>query len=194
MSDKKCWPRSLYTRIPVLLLALCLPSISQAAFNAYMTLTCNGSDIPGESSVQSAGGVDVSNDIEVFAFGLNVSADFDSATGQISGRRSYKPVRILKRVDKATPLILQALAENQNCEAAIRFFRLNPISGQTEHYYTITLQQARIVSMMPSLPSTIDPASANLPMTEAVSIAFGIINTAHQIDGTEFEDNWQVAR
>lgn len=190
MRTKKSLFRSLTVHVPAVLALMLLPSVSSAAFNSYLELTCNGSAIDGKSSVSEIGGLNVSQMIEVYSFGMNLSVPVDISTGQTRGGRSYKPVRLLKRIDKSTPLIAQALATNQNCEAVIRFFDNDPDQGQTRHFFTITLEQARIVAVMPVSPSTLDPASANSPFTESVSIAFGIIRFTDEIDSTEFEDNW----
>lgn len=190
MNNKFLTRRFLPIHVPVFVAMLLLPTVSQAAVNAYMMLSCNGSSIAGEPTMQSVGGVDVSDMIEVYAFGLNVSVAAD-ADGRTTSRRSYKPVRILKRIDKASPLIVQALAQNLSCEAEIKFFRTDPDQGQLEHFYTVALSGARIAAIMPVLSSTLDPATAAAPITEAVSLAFNIIRFTHETSSSEFEDDWR---
>ncbi len=190
MSNKKYRPRHVFIRIPLLLAVLCLPSMSQAALNAYLDLSCGGSDIDGDSPVDVIGGLDVSNMIEVTAFGLNLSLSGDRGSGRVSARRSYKPVRIIKRIDQSSPLLVQALVQNQSCDAILYFFRPSPTGdGTTEQFYTVTLEAARIVAITPTLASTLDPATVGLPLTEAVSFAINTIRFTYEPGGVEFEDD-----
>jgi type VI secretion system secreted protein Hcp len=48
------------------------------------------------------------------SFKWGVTSPRDAATGQATGRRQYTPITITKHIDKASPLILNALANNEN--------------------------------------------------------------------------------
>ncbi len=169
------------------LILLALPSVSHSAMNAYMVLTCNGTQIEGETTMNSIGGDDVSNLIEVYSFGFNVSNSVDSGGTRTGGTR-YRPIRILKRVDKASPLLFQALVENQSCEATISFYGNNRDSGVTERIYEVMLENARIVGLMPVSPSTFDADLSNMPFNESVSIVFQAITVTSITGSTQASD------
>jgi len=149
------------------------------ALNAYLELQLNGTAIAGDTTVVSMGGVDVSDHIECIAFNHEV---FVTGT---SSRRTHGPIKIVKRVDKSSPLLYMGFGQNQSAELTFRFFRLNPDEGTTEHYYTITLQNARIAGIRHWFPNTTDPAGANLPQMEEVSFIYQTITITHEIGGTE---------
>ena len=195
MRHMKNFSRFFSAHVLLMLALLLTPSVSNAALNAYMTLTCGGTEIQGDPpGITNFGGVDVSTMIEVYAVGLNVSVARESTSGSLSGKRSYKPIRLLKRVDKSTPLIVQALAENQSCDAIIRLFDVDPDSGVTRHFFTITITQGRIAALMPVVPSTLDAATASAPISESLSIAFGTIGFESETGSTAYEDSWQTAK
>lgn len=169
------------------LVLLALPSVSHAALNAYLVLTCNGAQIDGESTMDSIGGDDVSNLIEVYSFGFNVSNSVDSG-GTRTGSTRYRPIRILKRVDKASPLLFQALVDNQNCEALIRFYGNDRDTGATIRTYEVLLENARIVGIMPLSPNTFDADLSITPFVESVSIVFQTITVTSITGSTQASD------
>lgn len=169
----------------ILFVALMLPAISSAAINAFMQLQCNGSDIEGDSTFPG-----VENYIELVSFGANVSIPFDPASGGRVGTHSYRPIRVLKRVDKSTPLIFQALTTGQSCNATIKFFRPDNSIGTMEHFFTVQLEQAYISSIMPTLHSTLDINNVSLPVLESLSIIFGVITITYEDGGITHTDFW----
>ena len=93
------------------------------ALNAYLSLK-------GEShghingSVTQAGREDL---IEVIAVNHEVLTPRDAASGLPTGKRQHKPITITKDVDKSSPLLYRALAENELLRLfpnlAVRYFR-----------------------------------------------------------------------
>lgn len=163
-----------------LLLAAFLFSLQtgSAALNAYLELKLNGNDIAGDTTVVSIGGVDVSDHIECIAFNHEV---FTSG----ASRATHGPIKFVKRVDKSSPLLYQGFGQNMNADVKFRFFRNNPDDGSTEHYYTITLQNARIASIRHWFPNTTDSVGASLPQMEEVSFTYQSITIIHEISATE---------
>ena len=115
----------------------------------------------------------------------------EASTGMASGERTYDPIRIVKRIDKSSPLLFKALCDNEVIEAKFRFFRPNPDGdGTTQHFYTVEIKEGRIASYQRISPDVIDPASANAPPTEEVTFVFGDIIQTYEPDGVEHEDHW----
>lgn len=176
-------------RILALSVVFAAPSVSQAALNAYMFVE---GDVQGviEGDATQTGR---ENMIEVVSVGYNVSQTIDAASGLPSGKRQHRPVRILKAVDKSSPKLFLALTNGENLkDVIIRFWRPDNQSGAEQHYYTIQLINASVISISPSHSSIGD--SINAPMREAVSFSFQRIIITDEINGIEATDDWVTGR
>lgn len=136
---------------------------------AYLELEIGGELVEGESNASTIGGVDVSQMIQVNAFRHEIIR----TTGANSV--NHKGYTIVKSLDKVTPLLAKALAQNQMANATIRFFRLDSNSGDVENYLTYTLTNCQIIRVQPWMPNILDPAAANQPPMEEVTIAYQTI-------------------
>jgi len=127
------------------------------ALNAYLTLQgVKSGDIKGSCTLKGR-----ENQIVVVASHHAVSAPHDAATGQPTGKRQHQPFVITKEVDKATPLLYQALDNGEELsEFALHFWRPGVKTamgtGGEVQYYTVRLKQARITSISFQQPSTRD--------------------------------------
>jgi len=116
------------------------------------------------------------------------------ASGLATGERSHTPIKIKKRLDRSSPLLHQALCNNEELEITIKFYRPNPDGdGTTEQFYTIRLRQARVSSIKTILPYTLSSSTEAEPVMEEVSFVFGTINYIYERDGIEYEDEWRRA-
>ena len=107
----------------------------------------------------------------------------------------HAPIRIVKRIDKSSPLIAKALVENQVIEGAFKFFRPNPNGdGTTEQFYTVTIKQGRIASLNQYVPDTIVPATSTEPPLEEVAFVFHTISWTYTNGGVTHEDSWSANR
>jgi len=117
-----------------------------------------------------------------------------AASGEATGERSYDPITITKRIDRSSPILHQALCNNEEVEVTIKFYRPSPSGdGTTEQFYTIRLRHGRISSIRTISPNTVDESTASLPAMEEVSFVFGGITWIYESGGIEFEDEWRVA-
>lgn len=158
------------------------------AMTVHIELKANGTKIDGDSTIES---MDRADTIECLSYTDSVRTAREASTGMASGERTYDPIRIVKRIDKSSPLLFKALCNNEVIEAKFRFFRPNPDGdGTTEHFYTVEIKEGRIASYQRISPDVIDPASANAPPTEEVTFVFGDIIQTYEPDGVEHEDHW----
>lgn len=144
-------------------------------------------EIQGDSTVTSMG-----REGTIEAFDLEHTVRIPTETsGRATGERSHSPIKITKRIDRSSPLLHQALCNNEDLEVTIKFYRPNPSGdGTTEHFYTIRLSQARISSIKTVLPNTLNESLAYAPPMEEVCFVFGQINWINESAGTEHEDVW----
>ena len=87
-------------------------------------------------------------------------------------------------IDKATPVIYNALATNENLTVVeIRLMRKNAV-GAEEHYYTIKLENARVGSARTFIPNILDGQNGNQGQMTQISFVYRKITLTVVIDGT----------
>jgi type VI secretion system secreted protein Hcp len=150
----------------------------QAAETVHLYLKINGADVRGESTQQSLGRAD---SIECVYYEHSIAtASSQSAVasekGTIAGRPQYKPITIRKRIDKSSPLLIQAIAQGQAVEGTFKFFRPNPTGdGTTEQFYTVEFKGGHVDSVKQYVPDTIDPKTASDPPMEEVTFSYSSV-------------------
>jgi type VI secretion system secreted protein Hcp len=158
------------------------------AMTVHLYLTANGTKIDGDSTILS---MERENSIECLSFTDSVRTAREASSGMASGERTYEPIRIVKRIDKSSPMLAKALCNNEVIEAKFKFYRPNPAGdGTTEQHFTVEITEGRVGSITRVSPDVIDPASANAPPTEEVTFVFGRIVWTYVPDGIEHEDHW----
>lgn len=154
----------------------------------HLYLKAAGQPICGESTQHS---LERKDSIECFRLTHEVSTPREGSAGLASGRREYSPLRIRKRIDKSSPLLFKALVENQNIEASFKFFRPSPDgNGQSEQFYTISIQDARIERILQvSEAAQASTENSRVPI-EDVSFVFNTITATFMPNGVTHEDSW----
>jgi type VI secretion system secreted protein Hcp len=162
------------------------------AETVHLYLKANGTDVQGESTQTSLGR---ENSIECVFYHQAVSTAREAGSGMATGRRRYEPIKIRKRIDKSTPLIYKAMAENQRIDGIFKWFRPNPTGdGTTEQFYTVEIKNGRISSVLNYSPDCIDPVSSNMPPLEEVEFVFHTISWTYTNGGITHEDTWSENR
>jgi len=127
--------------------------------------------------------------IEVYSFGHNVYIPRDAQTGLPSGKRIHTPFKILKKIDKSTPKLYYALVMGEHLRGVtLKFYRISA-KGQEEHYFTIELADALIMSITPS-----SSQSESYGDRETVSFSYQKIKWTWILDGISTEDTWSVVK
>jgi type VI secretion system secreted protein Hcp len=154
----------------------------------HLYLKANGKDIKGDSTQVSLGRKD---SIECISYEQGVATAREAASGMVTGRRQYSPLRILKRVDKASPLLMKALVANEKIEGVFKFFRPNPKGdGTTEQFYTVEIKGGNVASARQYVPLTIHTETANDPPLEEVTFVFQTIVWTYVDGGISHQDSW----
>ena len=77
---------------------------------------------------------------------------------------AHEPLIITTPFSKGTPKLLQTLDQNLNINPMeILFTRLDPDSGQLETYYTVKLENAKLVALEPIMHDNFRPENTLLP-------------------------------
>ncbi|MEX0595898.1 MAG: type VI secretion system tube protein TssD [Candidatus Paceibacterota bacterium] len=125
---------------------------------------------------------------EIVSYSHGITSPRDAATGQATGKRQHEPIVIRKEIDRATPLLLKALVDNNKIDAVeIKLYRPNPSGdGTLQNYFSIELENVRVSSISKSQ----DPPEPSKPLEE-VSFTYQKI-TWTWVDGrVSAEDNWE---
>jgi hypothetical protein len=150
-----------------------------------LTGTTQG-EIQGDSSISSS---NRANTIEVLSLEQEVFVHIDRATLEATGRRSYVPFTFVKRIDKATPKLRQALITNELLTGEFRWFRPNPDgSGSTQHFFTVSFTGGRVNRSTLILPDTRVPPTASQPPMESVEMVFAQITVTFEPGGITSND------
>ena len=97
------------------------------AITAYMKVEGEQGEIPGGTTIEG-----YENWITVASFGHSINIPTDPQSGQPAGTREHGSLRIVKPLDKASPLLYKALVRGERLPVVeIRFLRLSP-EGQME--------------------------------------------------------------
>ncbi len=119
---------------------------------------------------------------------------YDPATGQANSVRQHKPLTVLKEIDKASPGFHKALATGQLLRHAILdFYRMDPITRQEVKYYTITLDNVRIVGMKTLVPTSFLPENETYGHMEEVRMVYETIEWNWIPDSVVEQDEWRFS-
>ena len=151
----------------------------------YLFLKVNGVTVEGDSTETSLGR---QNAIECLYYRQGVALPTTSY-GLTSGRRTYEPLVIRKRVDRSSPLLANALTGNRRVDGVFKFFRLSPSGdGTTEHYYTTEITQGRIVAITQFVTDVEEPGDLPDQPFEEIAFVFNQIQWTWTDGGVEFQD------
>lgn len=108
----------------------------------------------------------------VLGFEHQIDYPFDFREGRGKSEPSHGGLTIVKPLDLASPLISEACAKKKKVgKVVLEFMRDNPKDGSTEMYYSITLEDCRVVHVKPTM--TNDPSAVNeYPHIEEVAFSY----------------------
>jgi type VI secretion system secreted protein Hcp len=150
----------------------------------YMTLT--GEKQGAIEGISTTRGHE--KEVQCHALEQTIDRPINSQTGAPTGLRVHHPLTITKSFDKASPKLYQALTTGENIqEVVFHFFRITP-AGQEENYFTITLKNATIICMKPSMKNVFDADLQRYDHLEDVSFTYGQIYWRWEPDSIETMD------
>jgi type VI secretion system secreted protein Hcp len=133
----------------------------------------------------------------VLAFANEILSPRDVATGQASGKRQWKPVKIVKEWGAASPQALQSCSTNEVLtEVNFEFTKTNP-NGEEYVYQTIKLTNATIAQIRRFTGSEDDSegtsrhtAADDTMELEEWAFTFQKIEVEDKDGKTSFMDDW----
>jgi type VI secretion system secreted protein Hcp len=153
------------------------------AENVYVKVTANGKQILGESSRKSKGRDGL---IECRQIHMGARTGVDSKTGKGTGSVTFDDFVLVKPLDRASPLLYQALCKNERIEVEALFYRPSKENGEAEHFYSIIGKGGRITSHSQATADGMDPGSSNEEPCETLCLKFESISFTYPTENLEY--------
>ncbi|WP_340616997.1 Hcp family type VI secretion system effector [Xenorhabdus entomophaga] len=119
------------------------------------------------------------NEILVYEFSSDMSRDQNV---------NYQPIDIRKPIDKSSPLLSQALTNNEKLTCIFHFYRTS-MQGGLELYYKVKLTGATLVQLSCFYPNSV--THNDVQPQESVSIKYESITWEHVMAGTSSYSIWE---
>ncbi|MCU1726892.1 Hcp family type VI secretion system effector [Pseudomonas sp. 7P_10.2_Bac1] len=120
-----------------------------------------------------------------------ISTPTDPQSGQPSGQRVHGPFTFACALNKATPLLYQALATGEMLPSVEVDWYRTSTEGKQEKFFSTKLEDAVIVAIDTKLPHAQNPANSDYTQLIKVSMSYRKIVWEHSISGTEGSDDWR---
>jgi type VI secretion system secreted protein Hcp len=119
--------------------------------------------------------------IVVIGLGHEINIPYNAGSGLPSSGPAHEPFVISKYIDKASPRLYQAMTEGRSMRLTFKFYRTDNAHSQEEWYYTVFLDNARVVNMRMAHPNI-----------EQVSFVYETIRWTYEPGNIEWEDDWTL--
>ena len=120
-----------------------------------------------------------------------VTVPTDPQSGQPAGQRAHKPFKFICALNKAVPLMYNALATGEVLPKVVVDWYRTSVEGKQEEFFKTTLEDAIIVDMALAMPHAQDPSSSDYTQLLQVSMSYRKIVWDHTVAGTSGSDDWR---
>ncbi|MEG1610193.1 MAG: type VI secretion system tube protein TssD [Bilophila sp.] len=144
----------------------------------------------GEIKGDCPQGGDKKDKMLIYSVAHEVEIPKDTHTGLPTGQRIHHPLIVEKHLDCATPKLYKACCTGEQCTVTLDHYRIKA-DGLEEKYFTIKLEEAIIVNMSKSTPTTF--LAENKPYSDMEKIAFTYskISWTYNDGNIEYVDDWK---
>jgi type VI secretion system secreted protein Hcp len=157
------------------------------ALNAYLKLKGQKQgDIKGSVTQKGREGK-----IMVIAVSHEIISPRDAASGLPTGKRMHKPFVITKEIDKSSPLLYNALVNNENLTDWELQFWQPSATGQEKQHYSIALTNANIASIEFRMANNKHPDLMKFAEYEEVAFTYQKITWTWNDGGITAMDDWE---
>ena len=128
----------------------------------------------------------------VLAYSHEITAPRDSASGQATGKPQHQPFRVVKLINRSSPLLLQAIANGELLPTVtLDIWTPSSATGAEIKILTYVLKNARIVSVRPWMPNKHDTAAMNYGPAEEIAFTYESMSENFLNGATSGEAGWQ---
>ncbi|MBT0521296.1 Hcp family type VI secretion system effector [Morganella morganii] len=154
-----------------------------------------GNITAGAFTAESVGNIYVQgheDEMLVQQFDHIVTVPTDPQSGQPSGQRAHRPFKFTVALNKAVPLLYNALAAGEMLpKVQLKWYRTS-VEGKQGHFFTTSLEDATIVNIDCKMPHCQDPAKSDYTQLIEVSLSYRKIDWEHTVAGTSGADDWRA--
>jgi len=131
------------------------------------------------------------NEILVQEVNHSITVPTDPQSGQPVGQRVHGPLSVICALNKATPLILNAVTTGENItEAKLKWYRTS-VEGKQEHFFNYILEDAVITSLNIGMPHAQDNSKSDYTQLVNMDLSYRKITLEHNVSGTSGSDDWR---
>lgn len=113
-------------------------------------------------------------------------------SGQPAGQRIHKPFIFTVALNKAIPLLYNALASGEMLtDVSLKWYRTS-IDGKQEHFFSTNLTDATVININCTMPNCLDSNKKNYTQLIDIALAYRKIEWEHLIAGTSGADDWRT--
>ena len=129
--------------------------------------------------------------IMIIAVSHEITSPRDAASGLPTGKRMHKPFVVTKELDKSTPLLFNALVNNENVpEWELQFWQPSQTGAEKQHY-TVKLVNANIASINFRMANNKHPDLMKFAEYEEVAFTYQKIEWTWVDGGITAMDDWE---
>jgi len=140
-----------------------------------MFLKLKSPDVTGEAT-----DVDHKGEIDVVSWSWGIQGSLDVAAGQAAAKPKLTELRIVKRIDRASPVLMQLVRNNKITETATLTLRK---AGTTQlTFFKIELKKVRVTAVNVESTNTADSPATDL--VERVNLGFEHVTVTYTPQGS----------
>jgi len=135
--------------------------------------------------------------IPILSYSHQIISPRDAATGQASGKRTYKPINFVHEWGASSPLLWTACSRNEVIDEAHFEFVQTDKTGNEVTYFKVDLKTATVSAISQFVGNDSDDAAharstkeESQMELERVSLTFDSIDISHVTAKTMFHDAW----
>lgn len=118
----------------------------------------------------------------------------DPQSGQPTGQRVHRPMIFTCAINKAVPLLYQALASGELLPKVVLKLYRTSVHGQQEHFFSTTLEDAVIVNIAMAVPNAQSPMYSDFTQLIDVALSYRKISWEHVVANTSAADDWRAPK
>jgi type VI secretion system secreted protein Hcp len=130
--------------------------------------------------------------IGIIAVSHSIVSPRDPQSGLPTGKRMHKPWVFTKEVDQSTPLLLNALVNNENLTEVKFDFWQPDEAGVEKNIYRVEMVNGSVASYDVRQGDIRDPAVANRAIWEEIGIVYQKITWTWLAGGISASDDWEA--
>jgi type VI secretion system secreted protein Hcp len=121
-----------------------------------------------------------------------VTVPTNPQSGQPSGPRIHRPFKFTVALNKAVPLLYNALTSGEKMSSVTLKWYRTSTEGKQENFFNTTLESASIVDIQCVMPHCQDASQSDMTQNVTVSMSYRKITWDHVNCGTSGSDDWRT--